>query len=79
MRATATDIAGFGERLASPGRIEARRMFGGTGRCAADALVALEIEGPRIRRPTRRPATVPGTPAGGRMASDRRAPRPEAS
>ena len=45
MRATDDDIAWFRELLAPLGRIAARRMFGGTGLYAADAIVALEIEG----------------------------------
>ena len=45
MRANDTDIAWFRELLAPLGRIEARRMFGGTGLYAADTIVALEIEG----------------------------------
>lgn len=45
MRANDTDIAWFRELLAPLGRIEARRMFGGTGLYAADMIVALEIEG----------------------------------
>lgn len=45
MRANDTDIAWFRELLAPLGRIEARRMFGGSGLYAADTIVALEIEG----------------------------------
>lgn len=45
MRAHDTDIAWFRELLASLGRVEARRMFGGTGLYAGGTIVALEIEG----------------------------------
>jgi len=45
MSATDSDITWFRELLASLGRIDAKRMFGGTGLYAADTIVALEIEG----------------------------------